>query len=109
MADNVAYAYQDTPEGFLSSPQVCKEVGISYRQLEYWWQNGWIPDQPVSVGSGRRRLWTPEQLDRVREIADAFDEAVAVLARVGIRNGDKVVRSARGRGSLEGWVRESKS
>lgn len=47
------------PDGYLSSMQVCKEVGITYRQLVWWCISGWVPGQVKNPGSGTRRLWTP--------------------------------------------------
>jgi DNA-binding transcriptional MerR regulator len=52
----------------LSSDQVCKLVGISYRQLDYWSRTGLIEGQEDAGGSGRRRRWTPVQVERVRAL-----------------------------------------
>ena len=51
--------------GHLSSTEVTRITGITYRQLDYWVRNGVIPpdwvDDP-SAGSGRARRWHPEAI-----------------------------------------------
>ena len=44
----------ETISGF-RSPQVCKVVGITYRQLDYWDRSGLLgPSLQVASGSGTR-------------------------------------------------------
>ena len=62
--------------------------GLSYRMLDYWARTGRIPGQPIGrgTGSGNRRRFTPDQIERVRKLMAAsrlvnltLDEAVELL------------------------------
>ena len=50
----------------LSSTQVCDATRVSYRQLDYWLNNGVIPAYHVQLpsgrGSGHHRRWSPDVL-----------------------------------------------
>ena len=51
----------------LSTHEVARLVGCSYRQLDYWCRKGFIPGQPtVGGGSGSRRCWHPDDVQRAR-------------------------------------------
>lgn len=51
----------------LSAPQVCRLVGISYRQLDYWCRLGLIrPVASESRGSGVARRFDEAQLPAIR-------------------------------------------
>lgn len=54
-----------------SSVEVCRALGITYRQMDYAVRSGRIPSQPLRRGSGAPRVWTLEQMDRLREIVEA--------------------------------------
>lgn len=66
--------------GMLTSSQVCRLVGISYRQLDYWVRTGAIesPDNK-SLGSGRPRVWTPEDVRRLKAVVAQMREAQMIL------------------------------
>ena len=72
------------PPGRISTPQIARWAGISYRQLDYWIRSGWIPGQNGRQGSGKPREWTSEQVARVIEIRDAFNQAEDILRRARI-------------------------
>lgn len=63
-----------TIEGY-RAPQVCKLVGISYRQLDYWARTGLIrPSIQTARGSGTQRLYSftdVVQLKVVKRLLDA--------------------------------------
>jgi DNA-binding transcriptional MerR regulator len=65
-----------------TAKEVCDELGITYRQLMYWVAKGYVDVE--SRGSGITLYFTPSQLERVKEIRDAFDEADEILERAGI-------------------------
>ncbi|RLE12209.1 MAG: transcriptional regulator, partial [Actinobacteria bacterium] len=51
------------------SPQVCKVVGITYRQLDYWDRSGLLgPSMQVASGSGTQRLYTFQDIVTLRVI-----------------------------------------
>ena len=51
------------------APQVCKIVGISYRQLDYWARTGLIvPSLQAADGSGSLRLYSFLDLVRLRVV-----------------------------------------
>lgn len=55
--------------------EVCKMTGATYRQLDYWARTARVPGQPdgSSVGSGNRRRWTHEQVERVELLLRASE------------------------------------
>lgn len=46
----------------LSSADVCRLAGVTYRQLDYWHRMGLYPDQPRPRGSGIARTWSPRHV-----------------------------------------------
>lgn len=54
-----------------SSRQICRLAGVSYRQLDYWCRTGLIPGMEGSPGSGSRRIWDEDQLNRVQHLSEA--------------------------------------
>ena len=53
----------------MSSRRLCAELGISYRQLDYWCRCGLVPGQERGRGSGTPRRFTARQADVIRTIA----------------------------------------
>lgn len=49
-----------------TTSEVMRLVGCTYRKLDHWSRRGYIPGQEGGVGSGHRRDWTDDQIDRVR-------------------------------------------
>lgn len=60
----------------MSTVEVCRYTGATYRQLDYWWRCGYIDGAERVVGSGQRRQWTSAQVSRVE----------ALVRAAGIRN-----------------------
>ena len=50
------------PDGLLTSPEVCRMAGVTYRQLDYWIRQGWISPTVRATGSGSRRRFDPSTL-----------------------------------------------
>jgi DNA-binding transcriptional MerR regulator len=71
------------PPGTMSSTEVCKLVGITYRRLNHWIIQGYIEGQGRQ-GPGTIRAWTPEQVARVEEIHAALEGAKALLLAAGL-------------------------
>jgi len=42
----------------LKSADVCRQAGVTYRQLDYWHRMGLFPDVPTGPGSGTPREWS---------------------------------------------------
>lgn len=60
-------------------PQVCKIVGISYRQLDYWARTGLaMPSIQPAQGSGSQRLYSFEDLVDLRLIKKLLDAGVSL-------------------------------
>lgn len=55
----------------MSSFEVARVSGVSYRQLDYWARTGLIEGQEDTPGTGNYRRWTPAQLRRVKQLARA--------------------------------------
>ena len=73
-----------TPSGPLGSagfrgPQVCKIVGISYRQLDYWARTELAtPSIQPAQGSGTQRLYSFEDLVELKLIKNLLDAGVSL-------------------------------
>jgi DNA-binding transcriptional MerR regulator len=60
-------------------PQVCKIVGISYRQLDYWTRTGLItPSVKAAAGSGSQREYSYEDLVALKTIRRLLDTGVSL-------------------------------
>lgn len=60
-------------------PQVCKIVGISYRQLDYWARTGLAtPSVQEAQGSGSQRLYSFEDLVELKLIRNLLDAGVSL-------------------------------
>ena len=72
-------------EGF-RGPQVCKIVGITYRQLDYWARTDLIrPSIADAKGSGTQRRYSYRELGELKVIQNLLDAGVSLqLARRGI-------------------------
>jgi DNA-binding transcriptional MerR regulator len=72
-------------EGF-RGPQVCKIVGITYRQLDYWARTNLIrPSIADAKGSGTQRRYSYRDLVELKVIKNLPDAGVSLqLARRGI-------------------------
>jgi DNA-binding transcriptional MerR regulator len=58
-------------------PQVCKLVGISYRQLDYWARTGLVrPSLADARGSGTQRSYSYRDLVRLKVIKNLLDAGV---------------------------------
>ena len=65
-------------EGF-RVPDVCKIVGISYRQLDYWARTGLVnPSIREAGGSGTQRLYSFQDLVQLRVIKKLLDTGVSL-------------------------------
>src|SRR5262249_62087652 len=63
-------------EGF-SGPKVCKIVGISYRQLDYWARTDLVrPSLADAHGSGTQRRYSYRDLVRLKVIKNLLDAGV---------------------------------
>jgi DNA-binding transcriptional MerR regulator len=66
----------DDRRGF-RGPGVCDIVGISYRQLDYWARTGLVtPSIRRAAGSGSQRLYSFEDLVRLRVVKRLLDAGV---------------------------------
>ncbi len=69
---------QESVLGF-RSPQVCKVVGITYRQLDYWDRSGLLgPSMQVATGSGTQRLYTFRDIVTLRVIKRLKDAGTSL-------------------------------
>jgi len=66
------------PEGY-RVPDVCKLVGISYRQLDYWARTGLVtPSIREAGGSGTQRLYSFQDLVQLRVIRKLLDTGISL-------------------------------
>jgi DNA-binding transcriptional MerR regulator len=60
-------------------PEVCKIVGISYRQLDYWARTDLVtPSIRDASGSGTQRLYSFQDLVTLRVIKNLLDTGVSL-------------------------------
>lgn len=65
-------------EGF-RGPQVCKLIGISYRQLDYWARTGLLrPSLAEARGSGSKRLYSYRDVLELKVIKQLLDAGVSL-------------------------------
>ena len=61
------------------SPQVCKLVGITYRQLDYWARKGLLePSLQAAEGSGTQRLYSFTDVVALRVIKRLLDTGLSL-------------------------------
>jgi DNA-binding transcriptional MerR regulator len=60
-------------------PEVCRVVGISYRQLDYWARTGLVtPSVRAAGGSGTQRLYSFHDLVQLKVIKKLSDTGVSL-------------------------------
>lgn len=65
-------------EGF-RGPQVCKIVGITYRQLDYWARTDLIrPSVADAAGSGTQRLYSYRDIVELKVIKKLLDAGISL-------------------------------
>ncbi len=67
-----------TEAGF-RAPQVCKIVGITYRQLDYWARTDLIvPSVQTARGSGSQRLYSFQDIVQLRVVKRLLDAGMSL-------------------------------
>jgi DNA-binding transcriptional MerR regulator len=60
-------------------PEVCRVVGITYRQLDYWARTGLVtPSIRQAGGSGTQRLYSFQDLLQLRVIKKLLDTGISL-------------------------------
>ena len=60
-------------------PEVCRIVGISYRQLDYWARTGLVrPSVRDAGGSGTQRLYSFQDLLQLKVVKNLLDAGVSL-------------------------------
>ena len=69
----------ETAEAGYRGPQVCKIVGITYRQLDYWARTNLVrPSVMDAQGSGTQRLYSFRDLLELKVIKQMLDAGIAL-------------------------------
>jgi DNA-binding transcriptional MerR regulator len=69
---------EEGPTGY-RGPAVCKIVGITYRQLDYWTTTGLVtPSVRDAEGSGSQRLYAFDDIVQLRIIKNLLDTGVSL-------------------------------
>jgi DNA-binding transcriptional MerR regulator len=67
-------------EGF-RGPQVCKIVGITYRQLDYWARTGLlVPSISAAKGSGTQRRYSYRDVLELKVIKQLLDAGLSLVS-----------------------------
>ena len=78
----------DWDEVGFGGPQVCKIVGITYRQLDYWARTDLVrPSLADAKGSGTQRRYSYTDLVRLKVVKNLLDAGVKLADRA---QGDRV-------------------
>lgn len=56
-------------EQTLSSTQVCRAAGITYRNLDYWTRRGLAHPLVAARGCGSQRRWSAQEAEVLRSMA----------------------------------------
>jgi DNA-binding transcriptional MerR regulator len=81
-AGQLSFDVGDAPREGYRGPAVCRVVGITYRQLDYWARTGLVePSLRRAEGSGTQRLYAFDDVVRLRVVKRLLDVGVS-LARV---------------------------
>lgn len=73
------------------APQVCKLVGITYRQLDYWARTGLItPSMQQAHGSGSQRVYSFTDVVQLKVIKNLLDAGMSLKK---IRSAVEILRS----------------
>jgi DNA-binding transcriptional MerR regulator len=70
-----------TPDEGFSGPDVCRVVGITYRQLDYWARTDLVrPSLADARGSGTQRRYSYRDLVRLKVVKSLLDAGVKLQA-----------------------------
>lgn len=68
-----------TEEQGFRAPQVCKVVGITYRQLDYWARTDLlVPSLQTAQGSGSQRLYSFQDIVQLRVVKRLLDAGMSL-------------------------------
>ena len=67
-----------TAERGVRSPDVCRAVGVSYRQLDYWSRTGLVTASVEASGSGSHRLYSVDDVVRVALVKRLQEAGISV-------------------------------
>ncbi|HET9258962.1 MAG TPA: MerR family transcriptional regulator [Acidimicrobiia bacterium] len=77
--------------GGYRAPQVCKLVGITYRQLDYWARTGLIvPSLAQAQGSGSQRMYSFSDVVQLKVIKNLLDAGMSLKK---IRSAVEILRA----------------
>jgi DNA-binding transcriptional MerR regulator len=79
VSDQMSFIEDDEHRVGYRGPTVCKIVGITYRQLDYWARTGLVePSVQKARGSGSQRLYSFDDLVELRVIKRLLDTGVSL-------------------------------
>lgn len=69
-------------DGYVSSGELCRQTGITYRRVHYWWMRGAICPTVggYDPGSGHKARWSPRDVARLQAIG-RFADSLDTVAR----------------------------
>lgn len=71
------------PDGYVTAPEMCKQAGVTYRQLDFWTANGWVPQGRTQQGSGQWRVLNPDEQRQIAEFAGLVNAGFLASALAG--------------------------
>jgi DNA-binding transcriptional MerR regulator len=81
VGENTSEQLQLRPDDGYSGPDVCRIVGITYRQLDYWARTDLVrPSLADARGSGTQRRYSYQDLVRLKVVKSLLDAGVKLQA-----------------------------
>ena len=81
MGEKKSEQLQLQPDDGYSGPEVCRVVGITYRQLDYWARTDLVrPSLADARGSGTQRRYSYQDLVRLKVVKSLLDAGVKLQA-----------------------------
>jgi DNA-binding transcriptional MerR regulator len=63
----------ERPEGYLTTTEAARAIGVTFRQLDYWARCGYVAPTGCDRGSGSRRWWAPDDLETAQTVAELMN------------------------------------
>jgi hypothetical protein len=80
-------------ERLFSADEVCADIGITYRILDYWLRKGSIVIENPAHGSGSQRRFTASELLAIRSLWDRYEGVQRELAEIADGSAWALIRS----------------
>ena len=74
-----------------STPDVARLTGATFRQIDYWSRKGYIVPVVAAAGSGSRRRWGADEVQRIKGVMTSLSIAKSTNLHRRILAGEIVI------------------